>query len=105
MRMLVDVQMPLEPFNTLVKNGTAGQILQKVLKDLNPEAAYFTARDGKRGGTIVLDIADATHIPAVAEPFFLHFNASVSILPCMTPADLAKAGLEELGKKYKKKYK
>jgi hypothetical protein len=100
MRMLIDIQMPLEPFNTLVKSGTAGQILQKILGDLKPEAAYFTARDGKRGGTIVLDIADASKIPAVAEPFFLHFNASVSVHPCMTPEDLAKAGLEELGKKY-----
>ena len=101
MRMLIDLQMPLEPFNTLVKNGTAGQIIQKILTDLKPEAAYFVARDGKRGGTIVVDVADASKMPAIAEPFFLHFNASVSFHPCMTPEDLAKAGLEELGKKYK----
>jgi len=101
MRMLVDIQMPLEPFNALVKNGTAGQIIQKILADLKPEAAYFAARDGKRGGTIVLDIADTSKLPAVAEPFFLHFNASVSFHPCMTPEDLARAGLEELGKKYR----
>ncbi len=101
MRMLVDIQMPLEPFNALVKNGTAGQIIQKILEDLKPEAAYFAARDGKRGGTIVLDVADASKLPAVAEPFFLHFNASVSFHPCMTPGDLAKAGLEEIGKKYR----
>ena len=101
MRMLIDLQMPLEPFNTLVKNGTAGQIIQKILTDLKPEAAYFVARDGKRGGTIVVDVSDASKMPAIAEPFFLHFNASVSFHPCMTPEDLAKAGLEELGKKYK----
>jgi len=101
MRMLIDVHMPLEPFNTLVKNGTAGQVIQKILEDLKPEAAYFAARDGKRGGIIVLDVADASKIPSVAEPFFLHFNANVSFHPCMTPADLAKAGLEELGKKYR----
>ena len=47
MRMLIDVLMPLEPFNTLVKNGTAGQIIEKILGDLKPEAAYFAARDGK----------------------------------------------------------
>jgi hypothetical protein len=100
MRMLVDIQLPIEPFNTLVKNGTAGRIMQKILEDLKHEAAYFTARDGKRGGTIVLDVPDASSIPAIAEPFFLHFNASVSFHPCMTPEDLAQAGLEELGKKY-----
>jgi hypothetical protein len=101
MRMLVDLQFPLEPFNTLVKNGTAGQIIQKILGDLKPEAAYFAARDGKRGGTLVIDVADSTKIPSIAEPFFLHFNASVSLYPCMTPADLANTGLEELGKKYR----
>jgi hypothetical protein len=101
MRMLIDVEFPLEPFNTLVKNGTAGQTVQKILEDLKPEAAYFAARDGKRGGTLVIDVADATKIPSIAEPFFLLFNASVSFYPCMTPADLAKTGLDEIGKKYK----
>jgi hypothetical protein len=101
MRMLVDISMPLEPFNTLVKKGTAGQVIQKILGDIKPEAAYFTARDGKRGGTLVVDVADATKIPAIAEPFFLHFDASVAFHPCMTPEDLGKAGLDELGKKYK----
>jgi len=101
MRMLVDIQFPLEPFNTLVKNGTVGQIIQEILGDLKPEAAYFTARDGKRGGTLVLDIAEASGLPAVAEPFFLRFNASASFHPCMTPEDLGKAGLEALGSKYK----
>jgi hypothetical protein len=100
MRMLVDFQLPIEPFNTLVKNGTAAKIIQKIHGDLKPEAAYYTARDGKRGGTMVIDVADASDIPAIAEPLFLHFNASVSFHPCMTPEDLAKAGLEELGKKY-----
>ena len=101
MRMLMDVQFPLEPFNTLVKNGTAGQVMQKVLEDLKPEAAYFVARDGKRGGTLVIDLADASKMPAIAEPFFLLFNASVSFYPCMTPADLAKTGIDEIGKNYR----
>ena len=100
MRMLVDIQLPIEPFNTRVKEGTAAKIMQKILGDIKPEAAYFTARDGKRGGTIVIDVADASNIPAIAEPFFLHFNASVSFHPCMTPDDLAEPGMEKLGKKY-----
>ena len=100
MRMLVDFQLPIEPFNGLVKNGTAAKIMQKILGNLKPEAAYFVARDGKRGGTMVIDVVDSSNIPSIAEPFFPHFNASVSFHPCMTPEDLAKAGLEELGKKY-----
>jgi hypothetical protein len=101
MRMLVDIQMPLEPFNARVKDGTAGQIIQSILAELKPEAAYFAERDGKRGGTLVLDLADVSRLPSIAEPFFLHFNASVSVHPCMTPEDLAKAGLDDIGKKYR----
>ncbi len=100
MRMIINFQFPLEPFNSLVRNGTAGDVIQKVLGDIKPEAAYFTARDGKRGGTLVVDVADASKIPSIGEPLFLHFNARVELHPCMTPEDLGKAGLEELGKKY-----
>ncbi|HXV60892.1 MAG TPA: panthothenate synthetase [Vicinamibacteria bacterium] len=101
MRMLIDFQMPLEPFNTLVKNGTAGPTIERVLGEIKPEAVYFTAREGKRGGTMVVDVANASKIPSIAEPLFLAFDATVRFHPCMTPDDLAKAGLEELGKKYK----
>lgn len=99
MRMLVELQFPVEPFNTFVKDGTAGQLIQKILGDLKPEAAYFAARNGKRGGILVLDVSDASKLPAVAEPFFLHFQAKVSFHPCMTPEDLGKAGLEAIGQK------
>ena len=65
MRMLVDIQMPLEPFNARVKDGTAGQIVQSILAELKPEAADFAARDWKRGGTIVLDVADSSKLASI----------------------------------------
>ena len=40
MRMLIDFNLPLEPFNTLVRNGTAGQKIQQILEDIKPEAGY-----------------------------------------------------------------
>ena len=98
MRMLIEFQLPIEPFNTLVRKGTAGQVIQKILSDVKPEAVYFTAREGKRGGVMIVNLTDPSKIPAIAEPFFLQFDATVAIHPCMTPEDLGKAGLETLGK-------
>lgn len=100
MRMIVEFQCPVEPFNTMVRNGTAGQAIQQILGDIKPEAAYFTATDGKRGGIFVVDLPDPSKIPAIAEPLFLRFNATVMLYPCMTPEDLMKANLDELGRKY-----
>lgn len=42
MRMLMHVQFPLEPFNTAVRDGSAGQKIQKILEAIKPEAAYFS---------------------------------------------------------------
>ena len=100
MRMMVDFDLPLEPFNTLVKNGTAGQVIEKVMGDIKPEAIYFSEREGRRGGIMIVDVADPSRVPAIAEPLFLSFNAAVKFHVVMGPEELAKAGLEELGKKY-----
>ena len=40
-------------------------------------------------------------IPSFAEPFFLNFNADCRFRPVMLPDDLGKAGLEDLGKKWR----
>jgi hypothetical protein len=100
MRMLMKVWMPVEPFNTLVRNGTAGAKMQQVLEDIKPEAAYFTAVDGHRGGVIIVNMNDTSEIPRLAEPFFLNFDAEVEFHPCMTPEDLGRADLASLGKKW-----
>ena len=59
---------------------------------MKPEAAYFTADNGQRTGFIVFEMQDASQIPAIAEPWFLAFNASIEVRPVMVPGDLAKAG-------------
>ncbi len=35
---------------------------------------------------------DASHIPAIVEPWMLAFNARIEVHPVMVPDDLAKAG-------------
>ena len=100
MRMTIDFNLPLEPFNTLVRNGTAGQKIQQILEDIKPEAVYFSERNGQRGGILIVDVADPSKVPSIAEPFFLTFNASVEFHIVMAPEELAQAGLDELGKKW-----
>ncbi len=100
MRMMMLVQCPIEPFNTLVRNGTAGSTMKKILDDAKPEAAYFGEREGKRGGILIVDLQSPSDVPRLAEPWFLCFNAEVEFRVCMLPEDLGKANLEALGKKW-----
>lgn len=100
MRMLLDITIPHEPFNTLVRNGTIDEKMKNILADLKPEAVYFSEYDGMRGAVIVVNVPDAASIPAIAEPWFLTFEADVMFRIAMTPDDLAKSGLEKLGKKW-----
>jgi len=93
MRMLLRVSIPVESGNAAAKAGTLGSTMEKILADLKPEAAYFFADDnGNRSGSIVFDLKDPSKIPAVAEPWFLAFNAKVSLRPVMDAKDLAAAG-------------
>jgi hypothetical protein len=100
MRMLMDVSMPHEPFNSLVRKGVAGKKLADILDALKPEVVYFSDHDGQRGAVMVVDIADPSKIPSLAEPWFLTFNADVKFRIAMTPADLQKSELDTLGKKW-----
>ncbi len=100
MKTIVHFQFPLEPFNTLVREGTAGQVIASILADIKPETVYFYAPDGCRGGTMVVDITDPARIPAIAEPLFLKLGAKCEFHQAMTPEDLARADLETLGKKW-----
>ncbi len=100
MRMIMLVDFPVEPFNTLVRNGTVGVKIQKVLEDVKPEAVYFSEREGARGAVLVVDVPEASRIPALAEPFFLTFGATVKFRIAMTAEDLAKSGLDTIGSKY-----
>jgi hypothetical protein len=100
MRVILRVTLPLEPFNTAVRNGTAGQTLNRILEDSKPEAVYFTEIDGDRTAILVINLERESQIPAYAEPWFLSFNANCRFRIAMSPEDLAQAGLDELGKKW-----
>jgi hypothetical protein len=87
-------------FNAAVKDGTAGRKLGRIIDEAKPEAIYFTEQHGALGAIMIVDMADPSKVPALAEPWFLTFNASVEFRVVMSPDDLQKAGLDELGKKW-----
>ena len=101
MRVLLHITLPHEAFNAAVKDGNASAKIKRILEEQKPEAAYFTEYAGKRTAFLILDLPATSHIPAVVEPWFLQFNADVQIHPVMLPEDLAKGGLDALGKKWK----
>jgi hypothetical protein len=100
MKMLMTVRFPHEPFNTLVREGTAGELLRRILDELEPESIYFTEQKGRRGAVAIFNVEDSSKIPFFAEPFFLNFNADCRFRIAMSPEDLGRAGLDELGKKW-----
>jgi Domain of unknown function (DUF3303) len=102
MRTLLKVTIPVERGNAAIENGSLGKTIESILTELKPEAAYFTANEGRRSGLIVFDMKDTSQIPAVAEPWFLAFNAQVEIQPVMNQEDLKRAmtGLESTIKKF-----
>jgi hypothetical protein len=92
MRFLVKVNIPVEAGNAAAKAGKLGATMQSILADLKPEAVYFTDDNGQRTAYLVVEMQNAAQIPAIAEPWFLAFNASIEFHPVMVPEDLAKAG-------------
>ena len=100
MKTLMIVSLPHQPFNAAVKDGTAGAKMKKIMDAQKPEAAYFTELCGKRTAILVVDMKETSQIPALAEPWFLTFEADVQFRPTMTPADLERAGLDKIAKQW-----
>jgi len=92
MKYIMKVRMSIEKGNEALKDPQFGHKMSELLGEIKAEAAYFTTICGQRGAFIVVNLNDASEMPAVAEPFFLWLNAEIDWYPVMKPEDLGKAG-------------
>jgi hypothetical protein len=88
MRVLMKVRFDVEAGNQAIRDGRLGGLMERSMRELQPEAAYFGTEDGKRTGWLVFDLAQPSDIVPAAEPFFMELDASVDVIPVMTPDDV-----------------
>ncbi len=103
MRILLTFSIQPEKGDALIKEGRIGETMASILEDLQPEAAYFTDVEATRGGFFIVNMEDASQIPAMTEPLLLGLGATVHMQPVMTPEDLRGAAgeaLQQMGQKY-----
>jgi hypothetical protein len=91
MRTMLRWTTPVEKGNAMIDDGSMQKVVEAVLAATRPEAAYFLAQDGKRGGIIFFDLKEPSDIPRIAEILFKGANADVEFTPVMNPDDLKKA--------------
>ena len=102
MRCLMKVTLPTLEGNAAIADGSFPSTMKSILDDLKPEAAYFTEDNGARTALLFVNMENSSQIPAMAEPWFLAFNAKVEFRPAMNLEDLQNAGpsMERAVKKY-----
>lgn len=92
MKFHITASLPVAAGNAAMQTGKIGETIQSILEEIKPEAVYFGVKGGKRTAFMIVDITNASELPAIFEPWFLAFDASIDVTPVMLPEDLAKAG-------------
>ena len=98
MRMMAKVQFAdVERANEYVSSGKIQDVFQKVMDQLQPEAAYFGPVNGTRGAYLFVNMEDSSQLPAYSETLFQEMHAKIEWFPVMNADDLQR-GLQQLSR-------
>ena len=102
MRVMTKFTFPVEAGNAAIRTGKVEKVFQQIIEDLKPEAAYFHAVDGDRGGFFIVDMQESAQIAGIAERLFFGLNAKIELVPVMSADDLRKglSGVQETIRRY-----
>ena len=95
MRVMLKAQIPVAKGNEMIRSGSMKGFMERVVKELEPEAAYFYTEDGLRTPTFIFDLKESSDSVKMAEAFFGELEANVHLTPVMTWDDLQR-GLGQL---------
>lgn len=96
MRMMLKARMDTAAASKAIQEGRMPTVMQSMMEQLKPEAAYFGPDGGHRTAFIIFQMDDPSQLPAISEPLFSEFGATVELFPVMDRADLER-GLSALG--------
>jgi hypothetical protein len=95
MRMFVKVTPSTKVMNELATKGRIGEVLERTMARLKPEAAYFGIQSGARTMMFFVDVPEASQMPPLFEGLWGELEANVECTPVMNVAEL-KTGLGKL---------
>jgi hypothetical protein len=90
MRVLMKINMPTEAENPVIGGPGFNDKMRDILGQINAESASFALVDGRRVDLIIVNVADVTELPKLAEPFFRWLNVRAEFLPQMDARDVEK---------------
>jgi hypothetical protein len=59
-RVMVKFSFPADAGSAAIRTGKVEKVFQQLMEDLKPEAAYFHAVDGDRGGFFVVNMQESS---------------------------------------------
>lgn len=95
MRVMVKFRFSAEVGNEIIRSGKIDKMMQGIMEDLKPEAAYFYPEEGDRAGLMVFDMTDSSQVAQTLERFWFGLKAKVELTPVMNGEDLQK-GLSDI---------